>query len=171
MRGKAATACPSSPRWPGKIGRDSISDQLVCQIDLLSTLAALTGSDTRGPDSLDMLPALLGQPDKPLRTELVLAPHKKTHLALRDGSWLYIGAKGGGGFNASKAGEHALGGGGALTFTGETNSDFIHGKLKPDAPEAQLYNLHDDPRQTQNVIRKHAEIASRLAERLAEIRE
>ncbi|MBL9130765.1 MAG: hypothetical protein JNG86_06170, partial [Verrucomicrobiaceae bacterium] len=155
----------------GKIEAGSVSDQLICQIDLLSTFAALTGSDAKGPDSLNMLPALLGQPDKPLRTELVLAPHKKTHLALRDGPWLYIGARGGGGFNAAKPGEHGLGGGGALKFTGETNSDFANGKLKPDAPEQQLYKLSDDPRQTKNVIREHPEIAKRMALRLAEMQQ
>ncbi|MBL9183764.1 MAG: arylsulfatase [Verrucomicrobiaceae bacterium] len=162
---------PFIARWPGKIEAGSVSDQLICQIDLLSSFAALTGSDTRGPDSLNVLPALLGKPEKPLRTELVLAPHKKTHLALRDGPWLYIGAKGGGGFNAAKPGEHGLGGGGALKFTSETNSDFANGKLKPDAPEQQLYNLSDDPRQTTNVIREHPEIAKRMALRLAEVQQ
>ena len=114
---------------------------------------------------------MLDKPEKPLRTELVLAPHKKTHLALRDGPWLYIGARGGGGFNTAKPGENGLGGGGALKFTSETNSDFANGKLKPDAPEQQLYNLSDDPRQTTNVIREHPEIAKRMAERLAAIRD
>jgi hypothetical protein len=121
------------------------------------------------PDSLDVLPALLGKPDKPLRTELVLAPNRKTHLALRDGPWLYIGARGGGGFGGTKPGDHALGGGGALKFTGETNSDFINGKLKTDAPEKQLYHLIHDQRQTTNVIHEHPEIAKRMAQRLVEI--
>jgi arylsulfatase A-like enzyme len=160
---------PFIARWPGKIEAGSVSDQLICQIDLLSTFAALTGSETQGPDSLNVLPALLGKPDKPLRAELVLAPNRKTHLALRDGPWLYIGARGGGGFGGTKPGDHALGGGGALKFTGETNSDFINGKLKPDAPEQQLYNLADDPRQTKNVIREHPEIAKQMAAKLANI--
>ena len=160
---------PFIARWPGKIEAGSVSDQLICQIDLLSTFAALTDSETQGPDSLNVLPALLGKPDKPLRTELVLAPNRKSHLALRDGPWLYIGARGGGGFGGTKPGDHALGGGGALKFTGETNSDFINGKLKPDAPEQQLYHLADDPRQTKNVIREHPEVAKRLAQRLVEI--
>lgn len=160
---------PFIARWPGKIEAGSVSDQLICQIDLLSTFSALAGSETQGPDSLDVLPALLGKPDKPLRTELVLAPNRKTHLALRDGPWLYIGARGGGGFGGTKPGDHALGGGGALKFTSEPNSDFINGKLKPDAPEQQLYHLIHDPRQTKNVIREHPEVAKRMAEHLTEI--
>jgi hypothetical protein len=54
-----------------------------------------------------------------------------------------------------------------LKFTGETNSDFANGKLKPGAPKAQLYHLSDDPRQSTNVIEAHPDIAKRMAERLA----
>jgi arylsulfatase A len=162
---------PFIARWPGKIEASSVSDQLLCHIDLLATFAAMTGSDVKAPDSINILPALTGKPEKPLRTELVLAPHKATNLALRDGDWIYIGARGGGGFGGAKPGDHALGGGGALKFTGEVNSDFANGKLKPDAPEQQLYNIADDPRQTNNVIRQHPEIANRMAEKLASIRQ
>lgn len=161
---------PFITRWSGKIEAGSVSDQLICQIDLLTTFAALTGSDAKGPDSHNILPAFFGQADKPVRDHLVLAPHKKANLAFREGPWLYIGAQGGGGFNGQKVGDHALGGGGALQFTGETNSDFLDGKLKPDAPGQQLYNLADDPSQNRNVIREHPEIAQRMAERLAAIR-
>lgn len=162
---------PFIARWPGKIEAGSVSDQLICQIDLLSTFAVLTGSDARGPDSVNVLPALLGKPEKPVRDHLVLAPNRKANLALREGPWLYIGAPGGGGFNGMKPGDHALGGGGALKFTGETNSDFANGKLKPGAPKAQLYHLVQDPRQTTNVIEAHPDIAKRMAERLATIQQ
>jgi arylsulfatase A len=160
---------PLIARWPGKIESASVSNQLICQIDLLSTFAALTGSETKSPDSVNILPALLGQPEKSLRTDLVLAPHQKTHLALREGDWIYIGARGGGGFNGPKPGDHALGGGGALKFTGETNSDFANGKAVPNAPEQQLYHLASDPSQTRNVIRDHPDIAKRMAARLIQI--
>jgi len=162
---------PFIARWPGKIEASSVSDQLLCHIDLLATFAAMTGSDVKAPDSINILPTLTGNPEKTLRTELVLAPHKATNLALRDGDWIYIGARGGGGFGGANPGDHALGGGGALKFTGEVNSDFANGKLKPDAPEQQLYNIADDPRQTKNVIRQHPEIAQRMAEKLASIQQ
>jgi arylsulfatase A len=48
---------PFFGRWPAKIEEGSVSDQLVYQIDRLSTFAVLTGSDTRGPDSLGLLPS------------------------------------------------------------------------------------------------------------------
>jgi arylsulfatase A len=160
---------PFLASWPGKIAAGSVSNQLIGQIDLMTTLAALTGSNFTGPDSVNVLPALLNEIDKPVRSHLVLAPLRQKNLAFREGDWLYIGAKGGGGFTGSKPGEHALGGPAALQFTGEINSDVSDGQTKPDAPEQQLYNLVNDPSQARNVIREHPEIAKRMAERLANI--
>lgn len=163
---------PFIARWPGKIPAGSSSDQLICQVDMLATFATLTGSQLTGadgPDSLNILPALIGTPEKPLRDHAVFAPSKKANLALREGSWVYIGAQGGGGFEGSKVGSHNFGGPAALKFAGEANSDVEDGRLKPDAPLAQLYNLATDPTQSRNIIRDHPEIAQRLAARLAEI--
>ena len=55
-----------------------------------------------------------------------------------------------------------LGGPAAQLFTGHVNSDIEDGKIKPDAPNAQLYNLAKDPYQKQNVIRSHPEIAEQM---------
>jgi arylsulfatase A-like enzyme len=157
---------PFIARWPGKIEAGSVSDQLVCQIDLLSTFAALTGSETRGPDSANILPALLGRPEKPVRQELVISPNRSTHLALRDGRWLYIGARGGGGFGGTEPGDHSLGGPAALKFADEVNSDVQDGRFKPDAPMEQLYDIVADPRQQRNVVREHPDVAAKLKTRL-----
>jgi hypothetical protein len=118
---------------------------------------------------VNVLPALIGTPDKPLRDHLVIAPSNKKNLALREGRWLYIGAQGGGGFNGRQPGDHALGGPGALKFTGEINSDIADGKIKPDAPDEQLYDLTTDPSQSRNIVRAQPEIAARLKARLAQI--
>lgn len=160
---------PFLARWPGKIEAGSTSGELICQVDLLTTFAALTGSGTQGPDSVNILPALLGRPDKPVREQLVISPNRKANLALREGPWLYIGAPGGGGFNGATPGDHNLGGGGALLFTGEINSDFADGKIKTNSTKQQLYHLANDPSQTTNLIRLHPEVAKRMAERLAQL--
>ena len=163
---------PFIARWPVKIAAGSVSDQLICQVDMLATIAALTGSQLTGadgPDSFNVLPVLTGTPEKPIRDHMVIAPSKKANLALREGRWVYIGAQGGGGFEDSKVGSHGFGGPAALKFTSEANSDIEDGKLKPDAPSAQLYNLTTDPSQSRNVIRDHPEVAQRLAARLADI--
>ena len=139
---------PFIARWPEKIEAASVSDQLISNVDLFATMAALTHQELEpgeGPDSFNVLPALAGMPDKPVRDHLVLAAARPTHVALRDGNWMFIGAQGGGGFGGSKPGEHLLGGPAALKFAGQKNSDVVDGKLRKDAPAAQLYDLKTDP--------------------------
>jgi arylsulfatase A-like enzyme len=161
---------PFIARWPGHIEPGSISDQLICHVDMLATLAAVTGYTLKpddAPDSFNVLPALVGKPSTPIRNFMVFAPNKETNLGLRLDHWDYIGAQGGGGWN-DKSG-HLLGGPAALQFTGEKNSDIANGKIKPDAPRVQLYNMTDDLRETTNVAADHPEIVKRMAERLKEI--
>jgi arylsulfatase A len=160
---------PFIARWPKKIAAGSVSNDLVCQIDMLATLAELIGSKTTAPDSINLLPAIIGNPEKPLRDHLVIAPSKKSNLAIREGKWIYIGAKGGGGFSNNKVGEHALGGPAALKFANQANSDVVDGEFKADAPSEQLYDLSSDLSQSRNLINDHPEIAARLKARLVEI--
>ena len=162
---------PFIARWPGKIAAGSTSAQLICHVDMLATLAALTGGPLAAadaPDSFNVLPALTGEPELPLRDHVVLAPLRSPNLAIRQGQWVYIGAKGGGGFSGTQPGDHAMGGPAALKFAGEVNSDVANGRLKPDAPQAQLYDLQSDPSQSRNVIREHPEVAARLKALLKE---
>ncbi|MCZ6674394.1 MAG: arylsulfatase [Verrucomicrobia bacterium] len=164
---------PFIARWPGKIPAGTVSNQLVSNVDLLASLAALTGyelKDGEGPDSFNILPALIGEAQRPIRDHLVLAAFRKTHLSLRAGDWMYIGAQSGGGFSSPDVGTHGFGGFPALHFAGEVNSDMENGKLKPNAPKEQLYNLRTDPYQTQNVIRENPVIAQTMREHLAYIR-
>ncbi len=164
---------PFIVRWPGKVKADSVSDQMFCLVDMLATLAAISGEKLTAADGVDshnVLPALTGTPPKPIRSQLVLAASKESHLALRDGQWLYIGARGGGGFAGRKVGDHALGGPAALAFAREDNSDIENGRFKPGSPAEQLYDLAADPRQAKNVVGDHPDIAKRMKARLAEIR-
>ena len=161
---------PFIARWPGKIEADSVSDQLISNIDIIATFAALTGGKLKaaqGRDSVNVLPALVGTPTKPLRDHIVLAPSKPTHLAVRRGNWMYIGAQGGGGFTAAKRGAHAFGGPAAITYAGYSNSDIENGRIKTGAPPAQLYDLKSDLKQTQNLYHEHPHIVKELAALLA----
>ncbi len=47
--------------------------------------------------------------------------------------------------------------GGGITFAGEMNSDIENGKIKEDAPPAQLYQLEKDPSQTTNFYNEFPE--------------
>lgn len=86
---EGGTRVPFIVRWPGRVKPASTSDALVCQIDFLASLAALTGqtlAENSGPDSLNTLPALLGE-SAIGRDHLI--EHAAT-LALRVGSWKLI---------------------------------------------------------------------------------
>ena len=157
---------PFIAKWQGKIKAGTKSDQLLSQIDMLATFMAVTGQDVEaleGKDSINMLPAMLGEPSESLRTELVLAPRKPGHLGVRKGKWMYIGARGSGGFTGSKPNHHAWGGPPATEFVGSVNSDIQNGRLKKNAPPAQLYDLENDLSQTKNIYRDHPQVVKEMA--------
>ncbi|MDE3742073.1 sulfatase family protein [Maribacter polysaccharolyticus] len=160
---------PFIAHWPGKIKAGEVSGQLICNVDMLSTFSALTGQqfdENQGRDSIDMLDVILGNTDAQIREEVLLAPLKKSHLSVRKGKWMFIGARGAGGFSSGKYGAHAFGGPKAIEFAGQINSDIENGKIKKDAPPAQLYDLENDPHQTTNVYNKFPEIAIGMEELL-----
>lgn len=149
-------------RWPGKIPPGSTSDAMFCNIDMLSTFAALTSQslkDGQGPDSYNALPAILGTSNAPVRDYLVISPFKKTHLAIRQGDWMYIPAQNSGGFPGTQIGEHELGGAAAHMLTMQVNSDIEAGKVKGEAAPAQLYNLKSDPFQRTNIYNQNMQKA------------
>ena len=162
---------PFIARWPGKIEAGTVSDQLFCSVDLLASFAALTDQELEdSKDSINMLPALTGDPDKALRTEMFMTPNKPTHMALRRGKWMYIPAKSDGGFKGSKPGQHAWGGAAVTTLVGTPNSDIKDGKIKPGAAPAQLYDLEADPNQTHSrstMISSRLEISATVSSRVS----
>ena len=156
---------PLIVRWPGKVKAGTTSNQLIGNVDMLATVAALTGQkldDAQQADSVNMLPSFVDEPKKQLRDHLVLAPNKGTHLSVRKGKWMYIPAQGSGGFGGRKPSDHTFAGPAAASFVGSVNSDIENGKIKPDAPPAQLYDLDDDVNQTQNVYTEHPEVVKEL---------
>jgi arylsulfatase A-like enzyme len=165
---------PFIAHWPGRIEPGSVSDSLVSNVDLLATVAALTGQELeadQGPDSFNLLPALTGAANTQVRDHLLIAPFRKTHLTLRQDHWVYISDQGGGGFKDKNVGDHGFGGPAAFPFTGQVNSDVKDGQIKQDAPAAQLYNLKDDPYQHVNVIQNHPQIAAELQQQMARIQQ
>ena len=85
---EGGTRMPFIARWPGRI-KPGVSDVLVCQVDFLASFAALAGQKidaSAGPDSLNVLPALLGESKKG-REYLV---EHAGGLALRKGEWKLI---------------------------------------------------------------------------------
>ncbi|TDE48432.1 sulfatase [Nonomuraea mesophila] len=79
---------PFVARWPARIPAGSVCDEPACFIDLLPTLAGLTGADLpadRPLDGIDIGPALTGGP-MPEREALYFF-HHWTLNALRQGRW------------------------------------------------------------------------------------
>jgi len=160
---------PFIAKWLGKIDAGSVSKQLICNVDMTATVAALTGvelQEGQARDSVNVLPALTGDPKEPVRDHLVLAPSRISNLAVRKGKWMYIGAKGSGGFGGTKRGSHAFAGPAAITYAGYENSDIVDGKIKADAPPAQLYDLDADLKQTKNLHDEYPEVVKEMAELL-----
>jgi arylsulfatase A len=84
---------PYVARWPGKIKAGSSSNEVICQTDLMATLAAVAGHKlpaNSGEDSYNILPALLGHKlGKPIR-EATVHHTGNGHFAIRQGPWVFI---------------------------------------------------------------------------------
>ncbi len=83
---EAGTRVPFVVYWNGKIS-PSVSDAMVSQIDIFSSLAELVGSTQRGPDSKELLDVFMGKTAKG-RDELILEATSRT--AFRKGDWAMI---------------------------------------------------------------------------------
>ena len=149
---------PMLVRWPGKVKAGSVSDQTVCLTDLMATCAEIVGAELpndAAEDSFDLLPVLLGKADKPVR-EFTLHQTISLALAIRQGDWKYLDHKGSGGSNYSRDGEWGL-------------KQYALPEKAPDAP-GQLYNLKNDPGETDNLYFKKPGIAKALKAKLEELK-
>ena len=140
------TRVPFIVSWPGAVETGE-SDALVSQVDFLASFAALAGvslDSDAGPDSVDVLDALMGQSDEG-RAEIVLEGIQ-AKTVLRQGDWVFIPPHQGPPVN--------------------TNVNIETGN----SPIPQLYNLSGDIGQIENVASIYPDVAERMANRLREIR-
>ncbi len=87
-------------KWPGQVVPGSVSDEVISQVDIMATLAAVTESPLpaqAAPDSYNILPVMLNQSalKSPLREATVHNTNANT-FALRQGPWLYLNSPTGG---------------------------------------------------------------------------
>jgi len=129
-----------------------VSDELICQVDMLASFAALTGQSlapSDGPDSLNVLPALLGESsDKPCREYLVEQNNDASWVGLRKGPWKLLPA-------ANAIGERYL-----------PQSERPPGAV---AKKIALYNLTDDLSERKDIAAAHPEIVAEMSAKLDEI--
>jgi arylsulfatase A-like enzyme len=83
---EAGTRVPFFTYWKGQI-KPQVSDALVCQIDLLESIAKLVNVDVKSTDSQNLLDVFMGKSAKG-RTNLVIEANTKT--AFRQGDWMMI---------------------------------------------------------------------------------
>ncbi|GAA4237876.1 arylsulfatase [Postechiella marina] len=80
-------------KWPNYIKAGTVSDQLISQVDIMSTILDITETATpekAAMDSQSFLPIILGKLEGEfLRTSTIHNTRKKD-FAVRDGKWLYI---------------------------------------------------------------------------------
>jgi arylsulfatase A-like enzyme len=149
--------------WPGHIPEGKTCDKFISLIDLYRTFLAAADiplPEGAAPDGLNML-SLWEHPEKGEGRKIML--YRGKGHALRVGNWVYVPPAEVPNTKPVKlvsqgAGGLADGGGGPSVKLGYTNSDFDeNGKLKPDAPAEQIYNLRNDPSQTTNLFQTENE--------------
>jgi len=137
---------PFIARWPGKVEPGSTCDEVICLTDLIATCAAIVGADLpedAGPDSFNILPALLGaELDEPIRPAIV---HHSVFgvFSIRQSKWkLILDTKTSGGWVRPR------------------------GEKPQSGTPGQLYNLQEDPYEQNDLWDEHPQIVKRLAKLL-----
>ena len=145
---EGGTRTPFITCWPGVI-EPQVSDQIVCTVDFAASLASLIDQpldDDDCVDSIDVLDALLGKSAAKGRQTL-LQQDNGNHgvFGFRKGNW--------------KLQRHDK---------GRARNVQVDQKLGwTQVPKYQLFNLAEDPAESNNVIADHPKIAAELESELA----
>lgn len=141
------TRVPFIVHWPGKV-KAGVSNTLLSQVDMLASLAALTGQKlgpTDATDSQNGVDALLGK-SKTDRSYVIEQAVNNT-LSIIKGNWKYIEPSGGVAINRN--------------VNIETGYN----------PAPQLYNLSADIGEKTNVAEQNPQVVSELATLLKQVKE
>ena len=133
---------PAIARWPGKVPAGKVCSEIAASIDMLPTIAAITGGEVpsdRIIDGHDIRPLLFGEQGAKSPHEYYILAHGKG--AARWGDWKFYPWQEG---------------------RGRRNQG--NKPVDPDKPKVQLYNLAEDLGETNNVAADHPDIVKRLAD-------
>ncbi len=137
---------PFIARWPRTVKPGTSCSRTICQTDLMATCAELAGTtvpETAGEDSVSFAPALAGMPI-PATRQGIIHHSISGHFAYRQDQWKLLLARGSAGWTAPAEAQ----------------------AIKDGAPAAQLYDLENDPGETNNLYASQPEIADRLLKQL-----
>jgi arylsulfatase A-like enzyme len=151
---EGGTRVPFIAHWPGKVPV-AVSDQMFCLSDVPATCAALSGQElplNAGVDSLNQLPVLFGQTRGPVRN-VEVEQGISGSMAIRQGQWKYI---------PPNTGNAAMGAG-----SGANPNDprFAAAIIR----QPLLFNLAQDPGETNNLAAQYPDKVLQLAHRLKSI--
>ena len=136
----AGTHLPFIVSWPGTV-KPGKSEALVSQVDLMASLSALTETVNQGPDSENVIEALLGRTKE--GREYLVMEGSNGRVAVRTMDWAYI-----------------------PPYEGPAMSNkWVNIELGYSS-DPQLYRLSNDPSQEENVYTGNKEVADELAKYL-----
>ncbi len=140
---------PFLARWPGKINGNTVSDEIVCHVDFMATVAAILGQplpENAGEDSVSILPALLSERTAgPLRAATV-HHSARGKFAIRQGDWVLIDAPSG----------DDNGSNGEPTWLKSERGYIAHSE------PGELFNVREDLSQRHNLYAQKPELVSKL---------
>ncbi len=145
---EAGTRVPTIVCWPDRIKPGQTSEALVGHVDLYASVAALIGHDLspgEAPDSYNALKTFMGE--EPVGREYLL--EEAYSYSLRNGKWKYIQP--------------------AKSLRNDkwiSNNKNLESGL---AKEPQLYNLEEDPYESNNLATKNKKVVKKLEKELQKI--
>lgn len=137
---EGGTRVPFMVYWKGVV-EPLVSDAMVCQIDIMPSIAELIGAEVPAMDGENILPALMGKSQE-ARTSLVHEAGGK--LSYRSGKWGLIPSYKGEALNQKNI---------------ETGAN----------EQITLWDLESDPAQQNNVAEQYPEVAQKLWAEFAEV--
>ena len=175
---EAGHRIPFLARWPGRIKPQTICDQTISTTDFMATCAAIIEEklpETAAIDSHNILPLLLGDSDKPVRSSTI--HHSVSGLfAIRMGDWKYIDGRGNG-MDPVSWGKVEASGKNKPLWNEQTEKfealtyDWLPAKVKKGEPHAQLYNLKNDPLEKNNLYLSKPELVEKMKQLLEKVRQ
>lgn len=143
---EGGTRVPGMLSWPGQV-KPGVSDQLLCQVDMMATFADLLKvkiPSGAAPDSENYLAAWLNKGGK--GREYLVLQNVNNNLSIENGMWKFIAP------------------GKGPAYGKETNTEY--GNLDQD----QLYNLATDKSEKVNVAAQNPKIVDQLRSKLDQVK-
>lgn len=146
---EGGTRTPFITRWKGRI-TSRVSNEVVCTIDLASSLAAITGQSIARDgclDSFDVSSALLGQAGSKGRDHLLQQDNGSGNFGLRVGDWKLV----------------------QLEKRGKSQAVVSKDELPLPNAKHTLYQLSTDPGERSDLSAIHPKVVQRLAAQLEQL--